>query len=114
MIMAKTQPATNKKPRTRKRNQLGRYVNKDIAWRLLIHIPIGMAAVALGLVSPVLGVGLGAYFGLYEMAQDWRKKDCGYKDIAGFTWGLGIAGGALGVIKGLDAFPGVMSKFPLF
>jgi hypothetical protein len=112
--MAKAQPAAKKKPRARKRNQLGRYVNKDITWRLFIHIPVGMAAVAMGLVSPVLGVGLGAYFGLYELAQDWRKKDCGYKDIAGFAWGLGIAGVALGVIAYLDLCPGVMSRFPLF
>ena len=50
----------------------------------------------------------------YEVAQDWRKRDCGFKDIAGFAWGLGIAGGLLGVIKGLDLFPEIMSKFPLF
>jgi len=111
--MAKIKPKS-KQPIRRFRNQLGQYANKDVAKRLFIHLPIGVAAVALGLVSPVLGVGLGLSFGAYEVAQDWRKRDCGFKDIAGFAWGLGIAGGLLGVIKGLDLFPEIMSKFPLF
>lgn len=98
----------------KRRNRQGQYVNKDIAWRLLIHIPVGLAIVALGLVNPFLGAGLLMLFLAYEIAQDWRKRDCGYKDIAGCAWGLAIAGIPLGVIKGLEIVPGVMSKFPLF
>lgn len=106
-----------KEPRARKRRQrnlAGRYVSKDIAWRLFMHIPVGLAIVALGLVNPFLGAGLLIIFLAYEIAQDWRKRDCGYKDIAGCAWGLGIGGLALGVIIFLNLFPASMQRFPLF
>lgn len=57
-------------------------------WRLLIHIPVGMLNVALCWMCPALGIVFAGGFCIYEITQG-RKP---HLDIAGWLWGMGLAG----------------------
>lgn len=59
------------------------------AWlRLLQHVPVGAANVAIVHVSPVAALLLGAAFLTYEVTQG----NSPHIDIRGYCWGLAIGG----------------------
>lgn len=57
-------------------------------YRLLQHVPVGVANVAIVLVSPVTAILLGVTFLAYEVTQGSTP----HKDIRGYCWGLALAG----------------------
>ncbi|MBE0481830.1 MAG: hypothetical protein IBX68_12755 [Dehalococcoidia bacterium] len=70
--------------------------------RLLLHIPVGVACAALVLAHWSLALVLTIAFLTYELNQDRHKKDRAFKDIAGFAWGIALAGIALLVLRALN------------
>ncbi len=70
-------------------------MSKDDILRALMHFPVGVYVAWLVTVDPTLCWLLGISFLVYEAMNDWRKKDWSYKDILGFTVGLGV--GSFGV-----------------
>jgi len=75
--------------------------------RVALHFPVGLFVVAAICLPSLLGfsflltIGLitsgvlaGTGFLAYEIMQDWRKADQGYKDVLGYVAGIfaGIAG----------------------
>jgi len=93
--------------------KLGEFSSKVIAWRLIMHLPVGLAVIFLTLVHPIFGSALLLSFVSYEISQDWRKKDCGYLDIAGLCWGVGLGGIAVGVLAYLNIGMGIYEKINL-
>lgn len=74
--------------------------------RLWLHVPGGVLG-GIFLVIPVLmplGVLFNFSFLVYEVAQDWRIGDKGFKDILGHVVGLGIVGGAVLIWKLIEMF----------
>ena len=64
-------------------------------WRLVLHIPCGIAnALMFGICEPA-GVVFSVGFMLYEVAQDLHHGDRCYPDLAGWLWGL--AGSVIGL-----------------
>lgn len=69
-------------------------MGKDDWHRFWMHFPMGMFA-ALLLTQPKtlwIGIALAFSFLVYEIMNDWRKKDWSYKDVCGFVWGIGAVG----------------------
>lgn len=60
--------------------------------RILLHMPIGILTAWLAQSSAALSLMLCFGFLVYEVVQDLHKRDMAHKDIAGFLWGLAIAG----------------------
>ena len=59
--------------------------------RAVLHFPAGCLASWLVIfVSPVLGIIFSFGFLTYEIVEDWRIKDRGYKDIFGFLIGFAL------------------------
>ena len=58
-------------------------------WRIVLHFPVGCFIGWVILQSPVVGVVLAVGFLTYEVVEDWRIADRGYKDIFGFLFGIG-------------------------
>ena len=63
--------------------------------RFAIHLFVGGFAAWLIFKHPLLGVTFWVSFLFYEVVQDWRKKDSGYKDIIGALVLFGIVAGVL-------------------
>ena len=63
---------------------------KDL-WRAIIHFPVGALCAILTFFLPSLGISLTIYFIVYEVLNDWRKKDSSYKDVFGGALGYGAA-----------------------
>ena len=61
--------------------------NSDL-FRLLQHVPVGIANIAIAYTSPVAALLLGAAFLTYEVTQGHNP----HVDIRGYCWGLAIAG----------------------
>ena len=64
--------------------------------RALLHAPVGALAAWLCFNLPAIGTPFFIGFLVYEIAEDWRIKDRGYKDILGFLWGFAVTGAVLG------------------
>ena len=60
--------------------------------RILLHVPVGVATVALLEAHAALAVIFFLGFMVYELNEDWRIRDCAFVDIAGYLWGLALAG----------------------
>ncbi len=65
-------------------------MNVDDIRRALLHFPVGVFVAWLILVNPALGIMLGITFLVYEIMNDWRKKDWSYKDVYGYAFGLAV------------------------
>ena len=61
-------------------------------YRLLLHIPVGLACAAIAIVSWPSSLLLGLFFLSYETNQDRYKRDQAHKDIVGAAWGVAIGG----------------------
>ena len=61
-----------------------------------MHFPVGMLGAWLIDQSPAIGIMFTAYFGLYEVMNDWRKADKSYKDVIGAVFGFGVM--AVGIL----------------
>lgn len=59
-------------------------------WRVVLHFPVGCFAGWLISVMPVIGVVFSLGFLTYEVVEDWRIADRGYKDIFGFLLGIAV------------------------
>ena len=59
-------------------------------WRVCLHFPVGVFAGWLIFELPVLGVVFSVGFLTYEIVEDWRIADRGYKDIMGFLVGMAV------------------------
>jgi hypothetical protein len=64
-------------------------------YRLLLHVPVGLACAAIATVCWPISLLLGLFFLSYETNQDRHKKDDAFKDIEGAAWGLAIGGIAI-------------------
>ena len=58
--------------------------------RVLLHVPVGLAAVFLAWVNPALSAVFGLGFVAYEVIQEIREPNKGWRDISGFLWGVVI------------------------
>lgn len=70
-------------------------MSKDEIKRAILHFPIGLFVAWVVTFNPTLCWVLGVTFLVYEIMNDWRKKDWSYKDVFGYSFGLGF--GAIGV-----------------
>ena len=59
-------------------------------WRAVLHFPVGCFAAWLIYVLPAIGIVFSISFLAYEVVEDWRIKDRGYKDIFGYLVGIGV------------------------
>ena len=57
--------------------------------RFLLHMAMGMFTGALLWGWGLAGILMFLGFLAYEVAEDWRIHDRGYRDIFGFLWGFG-------------------------
>lgn len=62
---------------------------------ILVHFPVGLFVAWLMAQSAVFGGFLFAGFMTYEVVEDWRIKDRGFRDIFGFLVGFGLAAALL-------------------
>ena len=69
--------------------------------RFWLHFPVGLFVAGLTWFIPLLGMLLGVSFLVYEIVQDWRKSDSSFKDIYGYTFGLGTGGVIILIVGGL-------------
>lgn len=60
--------------------------------RILLHIPVGLAAAFLAYQSPVLCAAVSFAFVSYEIIQEVREPNKGWQDISGFIWGAVLGG----------------------
>ncbi len=86
--------------------QLRRRVPPWMVDRQVLHIPVGLALSWLLFLWPLdpsastlLGSRIATVlvfigFLTYELAEDWRVRDWGFRDIEGFTFGLGAGSAA--------------------
>ncbi len=58
----------------------------------VIHFPVGCFAVLFISFMPIAGAVFSFGFLVYEIAEDWRIKDRGYKDIFGYLVGMALTG----------------------
>ena len=63
--------------------------------RALLHAPVGVLAAWLCFSLSAIGTPFFIGFLVYEIVEDWRIKDRGYKDILGFLWGFAVTGAVL-------------------
>lgn len=70
--------------------------------RAALHFPVGafIAWLTMSVDAP-LGILLGVTFLVYEVTEDWRIKDRGFLDIAGYAYGLGAGGAAIHLVRWL-------------
>jgi hypothetical protein len=80
-------------------------MNKADIKRAALHFPVGVFAAWLATVAWVLCLVFGAGFLTYEVIEDWRSRDKGYKDVFGFLIGLGVGAVALYFINGRIPLP---------
>ena len=66
--------------------------------RILKHVPVGMVCSLLVLAHPVISVMFGAGFLVYEVSENRDIHDLAYPDIAGFLWGVAIAGVVIRIV----------------
>lgn len=69
--------------------------------RILIHIPVGLANAFIALVSGWLGLVFGLSFLSYEITEEWRIKDKGWRDLQGFLIGIVIGAAVWGLMEWL-------------
>lgn len=67
--------------------------------RIIQHIPVGIFNAFLFLVSPLMAVLLGAGFVCYQVMQFIQIRNKGWRDIAGWLYGLGIGGALLFILR---------------
>jgi len=67
-----------------------RFMSALDIWRAVIHLPIGGFAAWLISDDPVGGSIFAIGFLVYQVVEDWRIKDKGYKDIFGYLIGFGL------------------------
>lgn len=60
---------------------------------IALHLPIGLAIVALAYINSMLALIFALGFLSYEITQEWRQPGKGWYDIAGALWGIAIGGG---------------------
>jgi len=62
--------------------------------RILQHIPVGVGNIGVFLFNPYAGILFGVGYLTYQLTQaiHYRFKDKAWQDIAGWLWGLAIAG----------------------
>jgi len=65
---------------------------KDSAYRIALHIPVGIATALLVLSHWAVAIIFGAGFLAYELSEENVITDDAYKDIRGWLWGLFIGG----------------------
>ena len=70
-------------------------MNKADIARAALHFPVGVFAAWLSAVAWVMCLTFSIGFLTYEVAEDWRTKDRGYKDVFGFLVGFGTGAVAL-------------------
>lgn len=58
----------------------------------MLHVPVGAVTVALLEAHAALAVIFFLGFMVYELNEDWRIRDYAFVDIAGYLWGLALAG----------------------
>jgi len=63
----------------------------------LLHVPVGLAAVFLAFISPVLCGGFCFGFVAYEIIQEIREPNKGWYDLSGFLWGI-VLGGVIWIL----------------
>ena len=68
-------------------------------YRLMLHMPVGLACAAVSTVSWVTALLLGLFFLAYELNQDRYKGDQAHRDIAGAAWGAAIGGLVILVLR---------------
>lgn len=56
--------------------------------RLVLHLFVGLTAVLMFWLQPILGLAFTASFLFYEWNEDERIHDYAYLDVVGFSWGL--------------------------
>lgn len=65
-------------------------MSKSDIMRAALHFPAGCFAAWLTSVAPISGVIFSFGFLTYEVVEDWRIRDRGYKDIFGFLVGFAV------------------------
>ena len=75
-------------------------MNKADIARAAIHFPVGVFAAWLATVASVLCLVFGIGFLTYEILEDWRIADRGYKDVFGFLVGFGAGAILLSFLTG--------------
>lgn len=63
---------------------------------VLVHFPVGMFTAYLSIDFWLISAFLFGGFLTYEVVEDWREEDRGYRDIFGFL--LGLSAGAIGLV----------------
>ena len=77
-------------------------MTKNELIRAAMHFPVGVAVACLISWSLAHGIMLGIAFLIYEIMNDWRKKDWSYKDVYGYIWGLAIGAIILLILRSND------------
>jgi len=74
--------------------------------RLWMHVPGGLFGGLLLVIPSLIDLGILFNFGffVYEVCQDWRIGDKGFKDILGHVVGLGIIGGIFLILELIKMF----------
>lgn len=57
-------------------------------FRLLLHVPVGIAIGLLGILQPIYALCLTLLFIVYELNEDRHIKDQAWKDVIGAMVGL--------------------------
>jgi hypothetical protein len=68
------------------------FCDVDSVDNILIHIPVGLVNIAIGVFSGYMGILFGLGFIIYELNEQRMLSDKAYVDIQGWLWGLGILG----------------------
>lgn len=66
------------------------YLARFITEATLVHFPVGMYTSYLTHHHPAAGAIMAVGFLTYEVIEDWRIKDRGYRDVFGFLLGFGL------------------------
>jgi len=57
---------------------------------VLLHIPVGIITVLIGIFSGWIGLVFGLGFITYELSERKILQDKAYPDIQGWLWGIGL------------------------
>lgn len=76
------------------------YIRRLFKEPTLVHFPVGLFSAWLTAKTPPAGLMLSSGFLVYQVLEDWRIKDKGYKDVFGFLIGYGLMGAILAVTGG--------------
>lgn len=63
--------------------------SKDVG-NVLLHIPVGIVNVAIGVLSGWLALVFGIGFIIYQLSEQKIINDRAFPAIQGFLWGIGI------------------------